>query len=95
MNNLDLNISTWINPEIDPENASSRRTHQISSNTIYALLADYSKEYKNMHRNDKHHIQENVTSGEGGKRTGLGRKTKEASNESSRHDKITICQIWR
>lgn len=55
---------------------------QISSNTKYQLLTDYSKEYKNMHRNDKHHIQEHATSGEGGKRKGLERKTKEASNVS-------------
>lgn len=32
-----------------------------------------------MHRNDKQHTQENVTTGEGGKRKGLGRKTEEAS----------------
>lgn len=54
MNNLDLNISTRVNPDINPENASSRRTAfnmvqiKFQATTVYEFLTDYSKEYKNM-----------------------------------------------
>lgn len=40
------------------------------------LLTDNSKKYEDMHRRDKHCIQENVTSEEGGKRKQLGGKRK-------------------
>lgn len=44
------------------------------NNITYKLLTDYNNEHKNMHRNDNHHIQKNVTSGEGKKRMGLGER---------------------
>lgn len=40
------------------------------------LLTDNSKKYEDMHRRDKHCIQETVTSEEGGKRKQLGGKGK-------------------
>lgn len=48
---------------------------KIKTTGNYKLLTN-SKNYEDMHRCDKHHIQENVTSGEGGKRKQLGGKRK-------------------
>lgn len=52
---------------------------KIKTTGNYKSLTDNSKKYEDMHRHDKHHIQENVTSGEGGKRKQLEKKALTAS----------------
>lgn len=51
----------------------------IKTTGNYKSLTDNSKKYEDMHRRDKHRIQENVTSGEGGKRKQLEKKALTAS----------------
>ena len=52
---------------------------KIETTWNYKLITDNSKKYKNIHRNDKHHIQKNVTSGAGGREEKAIRKKEKAS----------------